>query len=212
MPVLSNFLQTHFKHRHLVVLRACNELLRRLSRAEEAVFCGRIFMFLFQGFPLGERSSVNPKGEFHKENITAYEIPSSDGQDASQVASQQDVEMSGEGSNLPSDPKEKTLGHATLLGEDELYPIFWKMQEAFSNPPDYFFKDKRTEEFKRGLEATLDKFIAVPKVNQAAASETRSSNKRSSDEMEHEEGAGNTFNPKYLTSKELFSLEVCMTF
>lgn len=196
-----------------MVLRACNELLRRLSRAEEAVFCGRIFMFLFQGFPLGERSSVNPKGEFHKENITAYEsVPSPEPQDAAQAASQRDVEMAGVSNNSPPDAKEKTPGHTTLLGEDELYPIFWKMQEAFSNPPDYFFKDKRTEEFKRGLEATLDKFIAVPKVNQAAASESRSSNKRSAEEMEHEEGAGNTFNPKYLTSRELFSLEVCMSF
>ncbi|KAE9983237.1 hypothetical protein EG328_010178 [Venturia inaequalis] len=205
----ARLIETHFKHRHLVVLRACNELLRRLSRAEEAVFCGRIFMFLFQGFPLGERSSVNPKGEFHKENITAYEtIPLSEHQNVAQVGSQKDVEMTGMSNKLPLDAKEKTPGQTTLLEEDELYPIFWKLQEAFSNPPDYFFKDKRTEEFKRGLEATLDKFIAVPKVNQAAASESRSGNERSADEMEHEEGAGNTFNPKYLTSKELFSLEL----
>lgn len=167
-------------------------------------------MFLFQGFPLGERSSVNPKGEFHKENITAYElVPSSNSSDASQAANRKpDVEMSGQSKTLPSDAKEKT----PLLGEDDLYPIFWKMQEAFSNPPDYFFKDKKTEEFKQGLEATLDKFRAVPKVNQAAASESRSGDKRSAEEMDHEEGAGNTFNPKYLTSRELFSLEVCMTF
>ncbi|TID25316.1 NAD/NADP-dependent betaine aldehyde dehydrogenase [Venturia nashicola] len=205
----ARLIETHFKHRHLVVLRACNELLRRLSRAEEAVFCGRIFMFLFQGFPLGERSSVNPKGEFHKENVTTYESePSDSTHGTAQAAVQKDVEMTGVSNSLPSDVKEKTPGQTTLLGEDELYPIFWQMQEAFSNPPDYFFKDKRTEEFKRGLEATLDKFIAVPKVNQAAASESRSSNKRSAQEMEHEEGAGNTFNPKYLTSKELFSLEL----
>jgi THO complex subunit 1 len=181
------------------------------------VFCGRIFIFLFQGFPLGERSSVNPKGEFHKENITAYEgMASSNSQDASQLPVQ---EPRGEGSaeslKLPStslvDAKDKSEGQAALLGEDDLYPIFWMMQEAFSNPPEYFFKSKRTEEFKWGLEATLAKFIAVPKVNQAAAAESRSGNKRTASEMEHQDEIVDTFNPKYLTSKELFSLEVCMT-
>jgi THO complex subunit 1 len=182
------------------------------------VFCGRIFIFLFQGFPLGARSSVNPKGEFHKENITAYEgMPSFDSQDASQVASQKPSgEESAENSKFPptssADAKEKSEGQAVPLGEDDLYPIFWMMQEAFSNPPDYFFKNKRTEEFKRGLEATLAKFIAVPKVNQAAAAESRSGNKRTASEMEYQDEIANTFNPKYLTSKELFSLEVCMAF
>jgi THO complex subunit 1 len=174
-------------------------------------------MFLFQGFPLGERSSVNPKGEFHKENITAYEdMPLPSSQDASQVAVQEPRhEGSAESSKLPpissADVKDKPEGQAAPLGEDDLYPIFWMMQEAFSNPPEYFFKNKRTEEFKRGLEATLAKFIAAPKVNQAAAAESRSGNKRTASEMEYQDEIVDTFNPKYLTSKELFSLEVCMT-
>ncbi|QDS75728.1 hypothetical protein FKW77_008206 [Venturia effusa] len=157
-----------------------------------------------------ERSSVNPKGEFHKENITAYEVlPSTGSQAASEAVDQDhDADRSGENTNSSSDAKEKIPGQSTPLEEDELYPIFWKLQEAFSNPPDYFFRDRRIEEFKKGLEATLEKFIAVPKVNQAAASEARSGNKRSADEMEHEEAAGDTFNPKYLTSRELFSLEL----
>lgn len=181
------------------------------------MFCGRIFIFLFQGFPLGARSSVNPKGEFHKENITAYEgMPSLDSQDAFHVASQKSSsEESAEGSKLPptslADVKDKSEGQAPPLDEDDLYPIFWMMQEAFSNPPDYFFKNKRTEEFKRGLEATLAKFIAVPKVNQAAAAGSMTGEKRTASEMEYQDEIANTFNPKYLTSKELFSLEVCMT-
>jgi THO complex subunit 1 len=172
-------------------------------------------MFLFQGFPLGARSSVNPKGEFHKENITAYEgMRSFDSQDGSSQKFRGD-ELGG-GSNFPlgsiADTKEKPEAQTAPLGEDDLYPIFWMMQEAFSNPPEYFFKNKRTEEFKRGLEATLTKFMAVPKVNQAAAAENRSGNKRTASEMEYQDEIVNTFNPKYLTSKELFSLEVCMTF
>jgi THO complex subunit 1 len=49
----------HFKQKQLVILRTCNELLRRLSRALDPAFCGRVFIFMFQSFPLGDKSSVN---------------------------------------------------------------------------------------------------------------------------------------------------------
>src|ERR1041384_6399587 len=61
------------KNKNLVVLRMCNELLRRLSRAEDTAFCGRVFIFMFQSFPLGDKSSVNLRGEYHVENATTYE-------------------------------------------------------------------------------------------------------------------------------------------
>ena len=59
--------------KELVVLRTCNELLRRLSRAEDPVFCGRVYIFLFQSFPLGHKGSVNLRGEFHVGNVTTFE-------------------------------------------------------------------------------------------------------------------------------------------
>jgi len=66
-------IQKDFHKTHLPLLRSCNELLRRLSRAEDAVFCGRVFFFLFQTFPLGDKSSVNLRGEYHTENVTVFE-------------------------------------------------------------------------------------------------------------------------------------------
>src|SRR5277367_4197746 len=63
----------HFKQKQLIILRCCNELLRRLSRAEDIVFCGRVFIFLFQSFPLGDKSSVNLRGEYHVDNLTVYD-------------------------------------------------------------------------------------------------------------------------------------------
>src|SRR5579859_6719550 len=63
----------HFKQKQLIILRCCNELLRRLSRAEDIVFCGRVFIFLFQSFPLGDKSSVNLRGEYHVENVTIFD-------------------------------------------------------------------------------------------------------------------------------------------
>ncbi|GJC86800.1 THO complex subunit 1 [Colletotrichum liriopes] len=63
----------HFKQKQLVILRSCNELLRRLSRAEDTAFCGRVFIFMFQSFPLGDKSSVNLRGEYHVENVTVFD-------------------------------------------------------------------------------------------------------------------------------------------
>ncbi|KAK4926238.1 hypothetical protein LTR66_016360, partial [Elasticomyces elasticus] len=66
-----------------VCLRFCNDLLRRLSRAEDAAFCGRVFIFMFLGFPLHDKSSVNLRGDFHTENVTTYdEIAPNQGDDS----------------------------------------------------------------------------------------------------------------------------------
>lgn len=65
--------QINSKNKDLVILRLCNELLRRLSRAEDPVFCGRVYIFMFQSFPLGDKSSVNLRGNFHVENVTTFE-------------------------------------------------------------------------------------------------------------------------------------------
>ncbi|WCJ39199.1 THO complex subunit 1 [Euphorbia peplus] len=65
--------QELFARGKLVMLRTCNQLLRRLSKANDVVFCGRILMFLAHFFPLSERSAVNIKGVFNTSNDTKYE-------------------------------------------------------------------------------------------------------------------------------------------
>lgn len=59
----------------LIILRLCNELLRRASKSVDARFCGRILFFLSRVFPLTERSAVNLKGNFNVDNITIIEPP-----------------------------------------------------------------------------------------------------------------------------------------
>ncbi|OMO89731.1 THO complex, subunit THOC1 [Corchorus olitorius] len=65
--------QELFSRGKLVMLRTCNQLLRRLSKANDVVFCGRILMFLAHFFPLSERSAVNIKGVFNTSNQTKFE-------------------------------------------------------------------------------------------------------------------------------------------
>jgi len=54
------------------LLRICNDLLRRLSRTQNTVFCGRILLFLAKFFPFSERSGLNVISEFNLDNVTNY--------------------------------------------------------------------------------------------------------------------------------------------
>ncbi|KAJ1964780.1 hypothetical protein IWQ62_002836 [Dispira parvispora] len=56
----------------LVLLRLCNELLRRTSLTQHATFAGRVLILLASVFPLSDRSGVNLRGDFHVENTTEY--------------------------------------------------------------------------------------------------------------------------------------------
>lgn len=190
----------NFKQKQLVILRSCNELLRRLSRAEDTAFCGRVFIFMFQCFPLGDRSSVNLRGEYHVENITSYEAASVD------QASKMDVDTE---TTAPegTDGKEDTNGTKSKEGEkrltaEELYPLFWSLQESFSQPM-RLFDSSNFAEFKSSLEATMKAFEALH------ADDQRGQKRKRNDE--NAENAAETFNPKYLTSSDLFELEVCLS-
>ena len=227
----------HFKAKNLIILRACNELLRRLSRAEDTVFCGRVFIFLFQSFPLGDRSSVNLRGEYHIENVTVFEdlAPKAESkledgmevdqeeektateQDAANIEAGTTVETTKTSSealaNLPKvvkfDTKDEKVDEKPA-DMDTLYPIFWSLQEDFSTPT-RLFDDTSLQKFQNGLSSTLLKFKEVQQDLQARGTSKLSDDgkrgvkrKRSGQEDE----LSSSFNPKYLTSRDLFDLEV----
>ncbi|KOS39359.1 hypothetical protein ACN38_g9799 [Penicillium nordicum] len=215
----------HFKQKSLVILRSCNELLRRLSRAEDTVFCGRVFIYLFQSFPLGDKSSVNLRGEFHSENVTTFDEISKE----SIEQKEQDATMT-EGAE-PTAPGEAAAGQTessklprvvVSTGDEKksdevdlnaLYPLFWSLQAYFSAPSKMFDAERFTS-FKTGMEATLAAFkninTEMENERSARASEdARKSNKR----KRIADGAevATSFNPKYLTSRDLFDLEISDT-
>lgn len=219
-----------FHKKNLVFLRSCNELLRRLSRAEDAIFCGRVFFFLFQTFPLGDKSSVNLRGEFHVENSTKFDVgeqPSNDGEsmDADQdgtkteastpkpatPAAETPPQPSGRAGSraVPIRAPKKTI-EEEVLDNSTLYPIFWRLQQDFSDPTRLFTADK-FQSFKKGLAATLLKFKKTSTV-QTRSSESQRGTKRKStggDAMvETKDQFSDNYNPKYLTSRDLFDLEL----
>jgi THO complex subunit 1 len=212
----------------LVILRSCNELLRRLSRAEDTVFCGRVFIYLFQSFPLGDKSSVNLRGEFHSENVTTFDQIAKESGDAQQQDTTMTEEPATPGepeTNQAGNPSEQTSKVPKVVvstGDgkksddvdlDALYPLFWGLQ-AFFSAPSKMFDSERFASFKAGLEATLSAFknINTEMENHSASrasEEARKSTKRKriADGTE----VATSFNPKYLTSRDLFDLEVSDT-
>lgn len=94
---------------------------------------------------------------------------------------------------------------------DKLYPIFWSLQESFSMPI-RLFDSKYFQAFKEGLNSTIRKFQSIHQELQARGtsrlledSKRATKRKRSSPEDE----ISNSINPRYLTSRDLFDLEVC---
>lgn len=213
----------HFSQKNLVILRSCNELLRRLSRAEDTAFCGRVFIFMFQSFPLGDKSSVNLRGEYHTENVTTFDKSFPKKSDSEKMDVDADsrtptatpssatngtsgakpVEESGSGS------KGVTFSKAEPMSADELYPIFWSLQESF-NQPKKLFDATHFAGFRAGLEATMTMFKSVQADMNGRPAKVAEEGKRGTKRKrsQGEDDLANAFNPKYLTSRDLFELEV----
>ncbi|PMB73517.1 THO complex subunit 1 [Beauveria bassiana] len=185
----------NFSQKKLVILRSCNELLRRLSRAEDTAFCGRVFIFMFQCFPLGDRSSVNLRGEYHVENVTTYETT------ANGDATKMDVDAETNGEEMADAKDGKPKEGSSRLSSEELYPLLWSLQESFSQPTTLFDSAKFSR-FKHSLEETMKAFESLH------ADDQRSLKRKRNDEDEGATTIAEAFNPKYLTSQDLFELEI----
>lgn len=215
----------HFGSKNLIILRSCNELLRRLSRAEDTAFCGRVFIFLFQSFPLGDKSSVNLRGEYHTENITTFDYVShtmesehmSSGPTSHRTRTsnpQKESFFRGIKQIIEDSPSTNSaspfMKNLPLMSADQLYPLFWSLQKYFSQPKELFDRTNFSS-FKAGLEATMSMFKSVQResnVDRVAKSldDSRRGLKRKRGSTD--DGLANTFNPKYLTSRDLFELEI----
>jgi THO complex subunit 1 len=108
-------------------------------------------------------------------------------------------------------PPKKTLEEEPLPAS-ELYPIFWRLQHDFSDPTQLFDVANFTA-FKKGLASTIIKFKKTPTVVQTkAGEEQKRGTKRKVDETcntdDSEDHLRDNYNPKYLTSKDLFDLEL----
>lgn len=211
----------HFGQKNLVILRSCNELLRRLSRAEDTAFCGRVFIFMFQSFPLGDRSSVNLRGEYHTENVTSFDASSTKEPEPEKMDVDSDTNIKPKNDTSNNTPgkigEESNTGAKGVTfskpeappSADELYPIFWSLQESF-NQPKKLFDPTKFAVFKAGLESTMATFKSVQIDTAGRPTKVAEDGKRGTKRKRSQEDddLANAFNPKYLTSRDLFELEV----
>ncbi|KAH8674019.1 guanylate kinase [Xylariales sp. PMI_506] len=207
----------HWKPKGLIVLRTCNELLRRLSRAEDITFSGRVFIFMFQSFPMGDKGTVNLRGAYHTENVTTYEdIPSKSEESTEKMEIDAKEEVKEDIGAKPTsigvkavsfDAKDKTTSEKPL-DTDALYPIFWSLQQYFCQPTKLFDAENMSK-FKSALEATVIAFGSVAQGQRSSKSmdDTKDSSKKRK-RLELDASDSGTFNPKYLTSRDLFELEM----
>ncbi|XP_050421728.1 THO complex subunit 1 isoform X2 [Adelges cooleyi] len=105
------------------LLRMCNDLLRRLSRSRNTVFCGRILLFLAKFFPFSERSGLNIVSEFNLENTTEYLSESNFEQ----------IEDIIQDSNI-ADESKTDFDIEKVNVNKNLYLKFWSLQDYFRNP------------------------------------------------------------------------------
>ncbi|XP_040176067.1 THO complex subunit 1 [Anopheles arabiensis] len=142
------------------LLRMCNDLLRRLSRSQNTVFCGRILLFLAKFFPFSERSGLNIISEFNLENITEY------GMDGNEMAVDQlsggaDPEVDGE----PAEENKLKIDY-------NLYCKFWALQDFFRNPNQCYNK-VQWKTFETHAKSVLSAFSSF-KLEEHRASSTSS--------------------------------------
>ena len=154
--------------------------------------------------PLTMEIDVDSKDELAKQD--GQIIPSTD---VELVQNEHAVEVSTEGKAVKIDGKNQET-EKPVLDMDALYPIFWRLQDYFSTPTK-LFESSKLESFRSGLEATLGKFKQVYRdieVRGSARSidESKRGTKRKRGGTSEELAI--SFNPKYLTSRDLFELEV----
>ncbi|KZC13790.1 THO complex subunit 1 [Dufourea novaeangliae] len=167
------------------LLRMCNDLLRRLSRSQQTVFCGRILLFLAKFFPFSERSGLNIVSEFNLENYTEFGSEKSEGDDLEQITKDDDESES----KVPIDYN--------------LYRKFWALQDFFRNPNQCYSK-MYWKVFSAHASSVLSAFSSF-KLEEQRNYPATSVKLDSSMEGSHKE---TPYFAKYLTNQKLLELQL----
>ena len=106
----------------IYLLRICNEFLRRLSRSQNTILCGRIQLFLARLFPMSEKSALNLNNQFNIANVTTFGLEESEIDSPKKIAE----------SDTPQ----------TSKVDVKLYEGLWSMQDYFRDPNQCYENEK----------------------------------------------------------------------
>lgn len=164
------------------LLRMCNDLIRRLSKSQNTVFCGRIQLFLSRLFPLSEKSALNLASQFNLENVTVYAK-----QEKLEHAEVMEVDDAGDqSSSIPIDY--------------HLYRKFWALQDFFRRPTQCY--DKALWEIFSQNASDVMSIFASYKLDDVS-----STRKKVPATQQFHQHVQNFF-AKYLTSEKLLNLQL----
>jgi THO complex subunit 1 len=182
----------------ILLLRMCNDLLRRLSSAQNTVFCGRIQLFLAQLFPLSEKSALNLMSHFNLENITAFNEDELRGTKTSATCTPMEVESTSfsfdtADTNAPID--------------FNLYRRLWSLQDFFRQPTQCY-SSEQWKILTVNMEDVFKAFESYKLEEEARSSGSRKRQRTSSLSANVEDYRESHYFAKFLTSEKLMNLQL----
>ncbi|XP_078460926.1 THO complex subunit 1 isoform X1 [Lampetra planeri] len=196
------------------LLRMCNDLLRRLSKSQNTVFCGRIQLFLARLFPLSEKSGLNLQSQFNLENVTVF--------NTNETESTLCLKVKGRGcgpdtrlvkGELTDDRDDTVDIEEGEMGEDDivttssvpidynLYRKFWSLQDFFRCPLQCYDR-LQWRTFSKFSEEVLTVFKSFKLDDAHASSRVHGAGAVSRAHGEH------AYFAKFLTSEKLMDLQL----
>ncbi|XP_072899566.1 THO complex subunit 1 isoform X1 [Hemitrygon akajei] len=181
------------------LLRMCNDLLRRLSKSQNTVFCGRIQLFLARLFPLSEKSGLNLQSQFNLENVTVFNTNEQDStlglKNLQHTEDREDGMEVEEGETGDEEPPTT----CSVPIDYNLYRKFWSLQDFFRNPVQCYDKIS-WKTFLKHSDEVLDVFRSY-KLDDMQAS------KKKQEELKPP-GEEHVYFAKFLTSEKLMDLQL----
>uniref|UniRef100_A0A3Q3WE89 Death domain-containing protein n=1 Tax=Mola mola TaxID=94237 RepID=A0A3Q3WE89_MOLML len=175
------------------LLRMCN-LLRRLSKSQNTVFCGRIQLFLARLFPLSEKS-LNLQSQFNLDNITVFNK-----NEQESTLGQKHTEEKEDGMDVEEGEMGEDDAPAPSIPIDyNLYRKFWTLQDYFRKPVQCYDKVSWMT-FLKYSDETLAVFKSY-KLDDMQASKRKLEDLRAS-------GGEHVYFAKFLTSEKLMDLQL----
>ncbi|KAM4557250.1 THO complex subunit 1 [Fundulus diaphanus] len=178
------------------LLRMCNDLLRRLSKSQNTVFCGRIQLFLARLFPLSEKSGLNLQSQFNLDNITVFNKNEQESTLGQKQTDEKEDSMEVEEGEMGEDD---APAPCSIPIDYNLYRKFWTLQDYFRNPLQCYEKFSWMT-FLKYSDETLAVFKSF-KLDDMQASKRKMEDLRASDGEQ-------VYFAKFLTSEKLMDLQL----
>uniref|UniRef100_A0A3Q3WE85 Death domain-containing protein n=1 Tax=Mola mola TaxID=94237 RepID=A0A3Q3WE85_MOLML len=178
------------------LLRMCNDLLRRLSKSQNTVFCGRIQLFLARLFPLSEKSGLNLQSQFNLDNITVFNKNEQESTLGQKHTEEKEDGMDVEEGEMGEDD---APAPCSIPIDYNLYRKFWTLQDYFRKPVQCYDKVSWMT-FLKYSDETLAVFKSY-KLDDMQASKRKLEDLRAS-------GGEHVYFAKFLTSEKLMDLQL----